>query len=126
MSRLAGEEGLLSCDRWKSQPRVPAEEEGWTMCDQVLSKCLLGEQRHGGGTGLPGPRTASVECLQSLQEACAWPHLEPTGPDSTVHPLQFHHCTFINRGPFSKLCSNYSYLRQEHPKDVCHILYQMI
>lgn len=66
------------------------------MCDQVFSKCLVGEQKEWGELG---PSTTSTECLQSLQEAFALSYLEPTDSNSIVCPLQFHHCTFINTWP---------------------------
>lgn len=46
----------LSHGRWKSRPWVPGEERGWTMCAQVLSKCLVGGQRERGGG--PGTRVS--------------------------------------------------------------------
>lgn len=83
------------------------------MCDQVFSKCLVGEQKEWGELG---PSTTSIECLQSLQEAFALSYLEPTDSNSIVCPLQFHHCTFINTGLFTKHCLKYKYLWQEHPQ----------
>lgn len=44
---------------------------------------------------------------QSLQEAFAWPPLEPAHLDST----------FPDGGPFSKHCLQYNQLWHRHPKD---------
>lgn len=88
------------------------------MCDQVLSKCLLGSKGWGRDGSL-GPGPASVHCHGVSRKP---------SPDLTWSPLTLNiYCNSTiahsSVGTFLSFLFKYNYLWQEYSKDAYHTLY---